>query len=200
MLSTENPSELRRNMAARKNAGPEAEKQRAALREAIEFKNYEFNTHGVELNQRYESSAVLPDGTAPAMNPHDDELYHHATTTPGAKIPHARVVRDRRSVSTLDLGGQGRFTLFTGVGGEPWVSAVAAIAAELGVPLAAVTIGPGAEYEDVYGGWARLRDVGDTGCVLVRPDNHVCFRSAGLPGDPAGVLADALVSALGRAV
>ena len=57
-----------------------------------------------------------------------------------------------------------------------------------------MTIGPGAEYEDVYGDWARLREVGDTGCVLVRPDNHVCFRNAGLPGDPTG----ALLSVLGR--
>jgi 2,4-dichlorophenol 6-monooxygenase len=197
MLSTEDPTELRRNMAARKNAGPDAEKQRSALREAIEFKNYEFNTHGVELNQRYESSAVLADGTAPPANPRDDELYHHATTTPGAKVPHAWVMRDRRSVSTLDLGGQGRFTLFTGVGGEPWVAAAARVAAGLNVPLAAVTIGPGAEYEDVYGDWARLRAVSDTGCVLVRPDNHVCFRSAGLPSSPPGVLRDALLRVLG---
>jgi len=63
-----------------------------------------------------------------------------------------------------------------------------------------VTIGPGASYEDVYGDWARLREAGDTGCVLVRPDNHVCFRSADLPSDPAGTLADALLSVLGRSV
>jgi len=198
LLSADDPAQLRRNMAARKNATPDAEKQRRALREAIEFKNYEFNTHGVELNQRYGSSAVRPDGTGPAVNPRDDELYHHATTAPGAKVPHAWVVRDRRSVSTLDLGGQGRFTLLTGVGGEPWVASAGSVAAELGVPLAAVTIGPGASYEDVYGDWARLREVGDTGCVLVRPDNYVCFRSAGLPADPAGALSDALLSVLGR--
>jgi 2,4-dichlorophenol 6-monooxygenase len=192
LLSAGDPEQLRRNMAARKLPTAEAEKQRRALREAIEFKNYEFNTHGVELDQRYASSAVVPDGTAMPVNPRDDELYHLATTWPGAKLPHAWVGRDRTRLSTLDLGGQGRFTLLTGVSGEPWVEAVARVAAELRVPLAAVVVGPGADYEDLYGDWARLREVGDAGCVLVRPDNYVCFRSEGLPADPGAALLGAM--------
>ncbi|MCK8681708.1 FAD-dependent monooxygenase [Streptomyces lichenis] len=36
-------------------------KQRQQLDEAITLKNYEFNAHGVEMNQRYTSSAILPD-------------------------------------------------------------------------------------------------------------------------------------------
>ncbi|WP_433305586.1 FAD-dependent oxidoreductase [Actinoplanes sp. CA-030573] len=198
LLSAGDPDQLRRNMAARKLPTPEAEKQRRALREAIEFKNYEFNTHGVELNQRYASRAVQPDGREPAVNPRDDELFHHATTTPGAKVPHAWVVRDRASVSTLDLGGQGRFTVLTGVGGSPWVEAAAVVGEELGVPLVGVTIGPGADYEDVYGDWARLREVEDAGCVVTRPDNYVCFRSDGPADDPVGVLREALAGILGR--
>ena len=192
LLSTDDPAQLRANMEARKLAGPEAEKQRRELRDAIEFKNYEFNTHGVELNQRYASSAVLPDGTPRPAGPRDDELYHFATTWPGAKLPHCWVGRDRTRMSTLDLGGRGRFTLFTGIGGEAWRPA----AGELGVRV--VTIGPGADYEDLYGDWARLREIGDPGCVLVRPDNYVCFRSAGLPDDPAGALRDALGRVLSR--
>jgi 2,4-dichlorophenol 6-monooxygenase len=181
LLSTEDPEQMRQNMAARKLATPEAEKQRHQLREAIEFKNYEFNTHGVELNQRYASTAIVPDGTPRPVNPRDNELYHLATSWPGAKLPHAWVGRRRERLSTLDLGGQGRFTLFTGIGGEHWIKAAQNVAAALGVEIATVTIGPGADYEDLYGDWARLREVGDSGCLLVRPDNHVCFRS------PAGV-------------
>jgi 2,4-dichlorophenol 6-monooxygenase len=192
LLSADDPAQLQRNMDARKLADPAAEKQRRALREAIEFKNYEFNTHGVELNQRYASSAVLPDGTPMPANPRDDELYHHATTWPGAKLPHAWVGRDRTRLSTLDLGGQGRFLLLTGVGGAAWIQA----ASTLGVRAAG--IGPGADYEDLYGDWARLREIGDSGCLLVRPDNHICFRSEGVPGDPAAVLADALRRVLSR--
>ncbi|MBL7262012.1 FAD-dependent oxidoreductase [Paractinoplanes lichenicola] len=186
LLSTDDPEQLRRNMDARKLATPAAEKQRRELREAIEFKNYEFNTHGVELNQRYASSAVLSDGTPAPVNPRDDELYHQPTTWPGAKVPHAWVGRGDQRLSTLDLGGGGRFVLLTGLGGEPWVAA----AAELSVP--AIVIGPGADYEDIYGDWARLREVGDSGCVLLRPDNYVCFRSADLPAEPGAVLRSAL--------
>ncbi|MBU2662160.1 FAD-dependent monooxygenase [Actinoplanes bogorensis] len=190
MLSTEDPDQLRRNMDARKLSTPAAEKQRRALREAIEFKNYEFNTHGVELNQRYASSAVIHDGTPMPVNPRDDELYHHATTWPGAKLPHAWIGSGRTRLSTLDLGGQGRFTLFTGLGGEAWVAAAAAL------DIVPVLIGPGQEYEDIYGDWARLREVGDSGCVLVRPDNYVCFRSAELAADPAATLGAAIRSVL----
>jgi 2,4-dichlorophenol 6-monooxygenase len=192
LLSAADPEQLQANMDARKLPTPAAEKQREALREAIEFKNYEFNTHGVELNQRYASAAVIPDGTPVPANPRDDELYHHATTWPGAKLPHAWVGLGRQRLSTLDIGGRGRFTLITGLGGEAWIEAAA------GLPVVAVTIGPGADYEDMYGDWARVREVGDSGCVLVRPDNYVCFRSPGLPDDPSRTLADALTRVLGR--
>ncbi|MCY1140307.1 FAD-dependent monooxygenase [Actinoplanes sp. Pm04-4] len=192
LLSTDDPEQLQANMDARKLPTPAAEKQRQALREAIEFKNYEFNTHGVELNQRYASEAVIPDGTEMPANPRDDELYHHATTWPGAKLPHAWVSLNRRRLSTLDIGGQGRFTLFTGLGGEAWVAAAE------GLPVVAVTIGPGADYEDIYGDWARLREVADSGCVLVRPDNYVCFRSFTLTDDPSRTLTEALNRVLGR--
>jgi 2,4-dichlorophenol 6-monooxygenase len=198
LLSAGDPEQLRRNMAARKLATPEAEKQRRELRDAIEFKNYEFNTHGVELDQRYASGAVLPDGTPMPVNPRDGELYHHATTWPGAKVPHAWVGRGRQRLSTLDLGGQGRFTLLTGVGGADWAAAAEAVAAELNVPLTAVSIGPGADYEDLYGDWARRCEVGDAGCVLLRPDNYVAFRSLDAAGDPVSVLRNALVSILSR--
>jgi 2,4-dichlorophenol 6-monooxygenase len=107
-------------------------------------------------------------------------------------VPHAWVARDRTRVSTLDLGGHGRFTVLTGVGGDGWVAAAAAVGAELGVPVAAVTIGPGADYEDLYGDWARLREVDDGGCLLLRPDNHVCFRARTAPTDPSTTLRDAL--------
>ncbi|AGZ43333.1 FAD-binding monooxygenase [Actinoplanes friuliensis DSM 7358] len=183
---------LEGGLDARKLPGEGAEKQRQLLREAVAFKDYEFNTHGVELDQRYVSDAVVPDGTPAPRNPRDAELYHHATTWPGAKVPHAWLGRGTERVSTLDVGGRGRFTLLTGVGGEAWAAAAADVAEELGIELTAATIGPGADYEDLYGDWAALREVGDTGAVLLRPDNYVCFRSPALAADPAEALRTAL--------
>jgi 2,4-dichlorophenol 6-monooxygenase len=185
-------------MAARKEATPEAEKQRQALREAIEYKNYEFNTLGVELNQRYASSAVVADGTPDPGFARDAELYHQATTCPGAKLPHAWLGRDGHRVSTLDLGGHGHFTLFTGIGGDAWASAALRVGAALGVEITPVVVGPGREYEDPYDDWARLRETADAGCVLTRPDNHVCYRHHDLADDPSGALEEALRQVLGR--
>ena len=59
-------------------------------------------------------------------------------------------------------------------------------------------IGPKADYSDLYDDWARLREVGEDGCVLVRPDAHVAWRSAGLSEDPAASLTDALRAVLAR--
>jgi 2,4-dichlorophenol 6-monooxygenase len=202
LLNTEDPDLMVAHMAARKEATAEAEKQRVALREAIAFKDYEFNCHGVELDQRYESSAVLPDGSPPEQPVRDPELYSHATSRPGAKLPHAWLTTDhRRQVSTLDLGGHGRFTVFTGIGGESWVRAAAAVGERLGVEVAAVVIGPGREYDDLYGDWARLRGVDDGGVLLARPDNYVAFRRAGAASEAEAeaALESALRTVLHRA-
>jgi 2,4-dichlorophenol 6-monooxygenase len=201
LLNTEDPELMVEHMAARKEATPEAEKQRAALREAIAFKDYEFNCHGVELDQRYESTAVVSDGSAPEEPVRDPELYHHVSSRPGAKLPHAWLTTDhRRQVSTLDLGGQGRFTVFTGIGGDSWERAAAAVGERLGIEVATVVIGPGRAYEDLYGEWADVRGIDDGGALLARPDNYVAFRHPGaLPAaDAEAALESALRTVLHR--
>ncbi|MEI4278201.1 FAD-dependent monooxygenase [Klenkia terrae] len=199
LLSTEDPDEMVAHMAARKEATPEAEKQRAALREAIAFKDYEFNCHGVELDQRYASAAVVPDGTPPEEPTRDLELYHHPSSRPGAKLPHAWLTTDhRRQVSTLDLVGHGRFTVVTGIGGEGWVSAADAVGADLGLDVGTALIGPGRSHDDLYGDWARLRGVSDGGALLVRPDGYVAARWAEASPDPDAALGAALRTVLDR--
>jgi 2,4-dichlorophenol 6-monooxygenase len=185
-------------MQARKEATPEAAEQRAKLRAAIELKNYEFNAHGVELNQRYRSSAVLGDGTPPPAFERDPELYHQATTWPGARLPHCWVGVGGREVSTRDLVGHGRFALLTGIGGEPWVDAAEAASARLGIEVAAYAIGPGREVLDIYDDWSRLSEVQESGCVLVRPDGFVAWRAAERAADCDAVLGDVLAQLLGR--
>jgi 2,4-dichlorophenol 6-monooxygenase len=189
---------MERNMAARTQSTPAAKEQRAKLRAAIELKNYEFNAHGVELGQRYRSAAVATDGTPEPPYERDPELYYHATTWPGARLPHCWLEHDGRRVSTLDLAGSGRFTLLTGIGGEPWVAAAREYAERSGLEIASYVIGPGREVLDTYSDWSRLSEVEEEGCVLVRPDTHVAWRSATLPADPARALGDALDQVLGH--
>jgi 2,4-dichlorophenol 6-monooxygenase len=202
LLNTADPELMVEHMAARKDDTAQAEQQRTALREAIAFKDYEFNCHGVELDQRYESSAVVPDGTPPEAPVRDPELYSHATSRPGAKLPHAWVTTDhRRQVSTLDLAGHGRFTVLTGIGGSAWERAAAAVGARLGIEVAAVVIGPGRAHDDLYGDWARVRGTADGGALLVRPDGYVAARyAAALPdGEAEQALESALRTVLDRA-
>ena len=189
-------AQMRANMEARKAATPEAAAQREALRQAIAHKDYEFNAHGVEMNQRYQSGAVMPDGTPEPEFRRDRELYYHPTTWPGARLPHAWLSRGGQQVSTLDLAGKGRFSLFTGPTGAAWAEAAAAASAQTGLPIAVFVIGPGQAQEDVFGDWALLREVDESGCVLVRPDMHVAWRAqdASAPGG----LMDALEGILGR--
>ncbi|MEN9507006.1 MAG: hypothetical protein RI958_2932 [Actinomycetota bacterium] len=176
-----NAEVLEQRLATMNSAGPDGETTRANVREAIAYKSYEFNAHGVEHNQRYASSAVVPDGTPMPAYARDPELYAHPTTWPGAKLPHAWVTRNGVKVSTLDLGGKGAFTLYTGIGGDVWVTAAREAGTSLGIEVRVVIIGPGQEIEDPYGTWAARRETTDTGAVLARPDLYVGFRADTAP-------------------
>ncbi len=197
LLSTNDPDQMKRNMEALKEDNPKAAEQRERLRQAIAFKSYEFNCHGVELNQRYRSGAVLADGTPEPAYRRDKELYYQATTWPGARLPHVWLERDGQSLSTLDLAGKGRFTLLTGIGGEAWVTAAKTIAKETGAAIEAFVIGPGRDAVDVFGAWAEVREIGEAGCILVRPDQHVAFRCPEAPADATGRLRSAIQHLLG---
>jgi 2,4-dichlorophenol 6-monooxygenase len=184
LTDTTDVARLDRQLALRKEPGPAGEKVRAALREAIAYKAYEFDAHGVEHNQRYASAAVVPDGTPMPEYQRDPELYAQPTTWPGAKLPHTWVTRGGRRVSTLDLAGHGRFTLVTGIGGQPWLDAAAELGADLGLAITPALIGPGQPYEDPYGTWAALREIDDGGVLLVRPDLYVAARHLAAPASP----------------
>ncbi len=190
--------ELKRRLDKRKMSTVEAEAQRKALNKQIRNKSYEFNCHGVEMGQRYRSSAVVSDGTPEPEYTRDRELYYHPTTWPGARLPHVWVEHDGRKVSTLDLVGRGRFVLLTGVAGASWVEAAARASAELGLDLRALQIGPGCEVADTFGDWAMASEVSDSGCVLVRPDGYVGWRAQMLSAAPAVELTGVLRRILGR--
>ena len=196
---TSDPEVMAEHMRARADDTPEAARQRIALKEALELKDYEFNAHGVELGQRYASSAVVPDGSPEPGYARDRELYYHPTTWPGARLPHCWLGQGGHRISTHDLAGKGRFCLLTGISGGAWAAAAERAAAALGIDLVAHVIGPGRAYTDLYDDWARVREVAEDGCVLVRPDAHVAWRSAALVDDPEAALTEVLQTMLDRA-
>jgi 2-polyprenyl-6-methoxyphenol hydroxylase-like FAD-dependent oxidoreductase len=181
----------------------EGEAQRRALTEALNAKMGEGKSLGLCMNQWYESSAVylvdepgprvLPDGFDPISN-----VY--VSTYPGTRLPHAWLdapVR-RKAISTHDLAGKGAFCLLTGHGGGPWQEAARNIAHKTGIPINTYQIGFGLEWQDVYREWYERRGVEDSGCVLVRPDRFVAWRSPRVVEDCEGKLAAVLDKILSR--
>ena len=91
--------------------------------------------------------------------------------------------------------------MVTGVGGEDWLAAARSVGSEFGLALTEVPIGPGLPFDDPYGTWAELRETGDAGVLLVRPDCYVAARHRGAPESAAQALEwlrATLASVLGR--
>ena len=193
LTDTQDPVKMKKNMDERKQNSPKAEKQRQALREAIAFKKYEFDAHGVEMNHRYKSNSVLTEGDKEPEFKKDKELFYQPTTYPGARIPHAWVY-DKTGLkhSLLDLCGKGNFSIFTGIGGEQWLKAVKNIETQLGIKIQCNIIGPDQDFEDHAGEWSSIREISDSGLILVRPDQHICWRSKDMISNSSEKLMDVM--------
>jgi 2,4-dichlorophenol 6-monooxygenase len=200
-LSGATPEQGIAHMESLKSATPEGAAQREQLREAIAGKNYEFNAHGVEMNHRYHSSAVIADGAEAVHDSIDSELFCIPTTTPGARLPHAWLQKDGRAVSTLDLVGKGRFSVLTGIGGDAWIAAAESVSKQFDLPIEASSIGAGCPFTDLYAEWNALRETEESGCLLVRPDGYIAWRAHKAPDrkeDAIRALSNALGHILGR--
>ena len=163
---------------------PAGQSRRVKFRSAIEQIAHEYSGLGMEMNHRYHSGAVFQDdeGAWPPL-PDNPIFYHEPITFPGSRLPHAwlNTAVPGKKLSTIDLAGHGKFTLFTGIGGQKWRDAAGIVENILGVPIMVYSIGFGQDYEAMYFDWERLRQVDENGCVLVRPDRFVAWRSVNLP-------------------
>ena len=170
---------------------------RNTLREDVAQFRYEYHAHGVEMNRSYESTAVVPDGTA-LVYQRDPELYYQPSGRPGAPLPHVWLGHRMPSsrVSTLDVAGKGQFTLFTGPQGQAWRDAVKTVSERIGVAIKSASIGPFMDYEDFYGRWEQVAGLEEDGCVLVRPDLYIAWRSKSGVDDPAAALEAAMTQVL----
>lgn len=176
--------------------------RREMLRGCLEALHTEEHGLGIEMNQRYTSSAVWHKdvGELPTFSTHPKQ-YYHATTYPGARLPHVWLnsAIPGKKISTIDLAGKGSFLLLTGIGGGGWKIAAQHISQDLGVPLIAHAIGFRQDYEDMYLDWVRLRGVEESGCVVVRPDYFVAWRTERWEeASSAQVLREVLTSILSK--
>ncbi|SPO05264.1 related to phenol 2-monooxygenase [Cephalotrichum gorgonifer] len=178
-------------LAEFEDEGPKGRARRAEFRRNIATTGSEFHGLGVEMNQRYDSGGVyLDDEGPPAPPPEDPVKEYQISTYPGKRLPHCWL--NSRSpgnrFSTIDLAGHGRFTLLTGPGGQAWKDAAKKVSGIIGVEVKAYSIGWKQDCEDVYFDWAGRSEVEEDGCVLVRPDRFVAWRSKGMIEDCAGKL------------
>ena len=192
LTNTSDPDLMKAHMEERKQNTPVAAIQREKLRQAILFKSYEFNCHGVEMNQRYSSAAIIHDGTPEPEWKRDKELYYQASTRPGAHLPHVWLGKDNQKISTLDLCGHGKFILLTGIGGEAWIEAAKEVGKSLDIRIDTIKIGPGCDYTDLYGAWADEKETEDNGCLLIRPDLYVAWRQQSIQPNAGKLLLQAM--------
>lgn len=177
-------------------------KRRAALHKALEGNRRKGESLGLTMNQWYASTAVyLDDEPAPRPRLEGDPLVSiQVSTYPGTRLPHAwlDIPTRRKEISTHDLAGHASFCLFTGHGGNAWKEAAEAVTRETGIPIKTYSIGFGLDYHDVYREWRERREVEEDGCVLVRPDRFIAWRSIKISPKCAAKLTKVLNRILSR--
>ena len=90
---------------------------RARASRLLRMQSMEFDELNVEFGYAYESTAVVPDGSAPPQ-PADDIRLYEPSTCPGAPLPHAWIEdEDGRRRAIKDLVAPGRFLLIAGEDG-----------------------------------------------------------------------------------
>ncbi len=174
-------------------------KRRANLMTAIAGTDVSYDCPGIEMNQRYRDGAVVPPaGEIEPPLEGNPEHIHSPTSFPGARLPHAWLGHRQRRISSLYVCGNGQFTLLTGNSGAGWREAARIASDRLGVPIKVVLIGLGQDYEDMYGDFARVREIDEDGALLVRPDVYVGWRSTKFSALAAEDLEQALRIILAR--
>ncbi|MCP3103392.1 FAD-dependent monooxygenase [Myxococcus sp. K15C18031901] len=127
-----------------------------------------YESLGAELGYRYGDSPII--AREEGREPPCDEVAYLPTTWPGARLPSAFRDDGQAVFDLLDASG---FTLLAASSARNEAERLTLAAREAGVPLRQVLL------EE-----PRLRQLYERPLVLVRPDQHVCFRGETLPSEP----------------
>lgn len=138
-------------------------------RKILDLGNDENESFGIELGHSYWDSPVI---YQEQWKPDDPKLTYTPTTLPGHRLPHL-FVDDAPVFNKLGMG----FTLLCMTDGLD-VSGFEKAAAERAVPLSVVQLR-----------CDNARKIYERDLILVRPDQHVCWRNNEPPWD-AGVILD----------
>jgi 2,4-dichlorophenol 6-monooxygenase len=155
---------------------------RARMRAALDEQQDHFDMLGLQLGFAYEQGAVVPDGSVPPAleNPVREFV---PSGRPGARVAHGWVETGRGRCSVLDLLATDRFTLVVGAQAPAFYEATAAA---MSADLSLLRVEEA--FSDPDGDWARKTGIGKTGALLIRPDQHVAWRTT----DPTIAAGDAI--------
>ena len=148
--------------------------RRAKAQAAIDNQAEHFNMSGLDLGVCYRGAAVIDDGEPPA--PSNPVSQYLPSTTPGARLPHAPVVRNGAPCSTLDLVHYDGFRLLHQAGDDSAAAAADALAGQ-GLPIKVASVGPGGDAQAADATLDKLLDLANQP-LLVRPDGHIAWRGS----------------------
>jgi 2-polyprenyl-6-methoxyphenol hydroxylase-like FAD-dependent oxidoreductase len=127
------------------------------LIEAINNQQTHFDMFGLQMGYRYEL-----EGTTTPLAPLSDDIIRNYTPSsePGSRLPHGWLIRDGKTISSLDLIDLTQATVIAG-------------------PTAEVDgncIQVGRDFGDPDNWWGKVLGLPDDSCLTVRPDQHVASR------------------------
>jgi hypothetical protein len=140
----------------------------------------------VDLGFTYQAGALVAEPVSVAPSDTGDYI---PSASPGHRLPHLWLREGASSRSTVDCM-TAAFTVFAGRRSS-WKHAVAHVATSSRVPLRTQFL-PAARGDE----WTSLFGITGSGCVLMRPDGYVAWRSHSGGADPVAELRSALASVL----
>jgi 2,4-dichlorophenol 6-monooxygenase len=191
MNGTESAEDGWRNIGMLWLDGPDGDARRAAMDKAVRSLDREFHAHGADCGFSYTRGAIQP-AQPETDSLGDDLIIYRATTAPGHHLPHFWTDSDVRELATVDLIRPGRFLLIADRAAGQWQQAVDALDGPLAGAIDVDQLNAAATSPDHPVTWGKLREVTDTGAILVRPDGIVARRWMKLPNDANAELRRAL--------
>jgi 2,4-dichlorophenol 6-monooxygenase len=155
------------------------------VRTAIEGQAEHFDMPGLQLGFEYRDGAIVrEEGEDEEASAAVQVRSFTPTGRPGARLPHAWLKGETGGESLLDRVSPGHFLLITGPRGSAWAKAGQSLARpQLDVLTLDTELLPDLET------WLRIAGITPEGALLVRPDQHVAWRSRGAEPKPGEALA-----------
>ncbi len=140
----------------------------------------------VDLGFTYSTGALVAERVSVAPSDTGDYI---PCAAPGHRLPHLWLRESGSSLSTMDCMTSA-FTVFAGRR-TSWKRAVAQVVTASQVPMRTQRLPAGSGDT-----WTSLLGIADSGCVLMRPDGHVAWRSLSGAANPVAELRSALATVL----